>query len=211
MRRDEATHPLRPLIKLAHHTETSQTPQLHSVFLLYLHGGNDIDAATSNSSDEGVAKFQGIAAAVLAVGSLCSLLFVVVLARHTAAVHAREQGLMGGGVSSGSLVATESSSGSSSSNSGSNGGQRGGADGYDSLLAASQAATEEQEEEQQTAYETLSALMPGGGLRHHDSVLTPSVKSGWDWFRVPDFYWCAVVYMGSRIVVNISQVRVRLR
>lgn len=152
------------------------------------------------ASARGVARFQRITAAVLAVGSLCSLLFVVVLAKHTATAHAREQGQLTfpPALAPGSVAATESDGSSASGNSGRRGG---GVCGYDSFTQEEGGG-----EEHEHGYETLSALMPGG-LHHQDSVLTPSVRRGWDWFGVADFYWCALVYMGSRIVVNISQVR----
>lgn len=185
----------------AHHPPPPPT-QPNSVFLLYLNGGAGAEAETAG---EGAAKFQRMAAAVLAVGSLCSLAFVAVVSRHAARLHAREHGLGLGlpyppAASASSLSCGEapppsraptegsSSSGSSSSCSGGNGGSTPGAgprmeqQGQQQQGPASASAS--------ASYETFAALMPGGTtLQHHDSVLRPVVARWPDWFKVPDFYW----------------------
>lgn len=179
---------------------STNQPTTNSVFLLYLNGGAGAEAETAR---QGAAKFQRMAAAVLAVGSLCSLAFVAVVSRHAARLHARERGhglglpyppaasasssLSYGEAPPPSRAPTEGSSTSSSSSS--SGGSTPGAG----------PRMEEQGQRQQqgpasgsasASYETFVALMPGGmTLQHHDSVLRPVVARWPDWFKVPDFYW----------------------
>lgn len=194
---------------------TTKTKPTHSVFLLYLNGGADVGPQNGTGA-RGVVKFQRMAAAVLFVGSLCSLLFVSVVARHAARLHARERRLGLGAcpprpsshpAASSSYDETFPPPPPTATSSGSSSGGGGGKGRYDSFASAASSASasagsllgggghEQQQGEQQRAassasYEPLSALMPpGGSLQHYESVLLPAVTRWSDWFRVPDFYW----------------------